>query len=297
MIQKISAFFAAIYLLIIGFFGSPSAYYFTDWQAFQHLSQGSVAQVYIDKLGLTDKAKLVMAGADPKIESKSEFNASCQPAGQVIELGCYIGGFPDHIYVMQIQDPAVGRAMDVTTAHEFLHAAYARLTPSKKAAVDKLIENQLSQTTDPNLTKRLQGYAISEPGQQDNELHSIFGTEYRNLSPELESYYSQYFKDRSIIVSWSESNNAYITGKEQDLKSKRAQIDADTASLRALEARMNTYLSTGQTAIYNSLVPTQNVQVRALNAEIVIYNADVAAYNDLIASISNRSYSSYDQVK
>ena len=36
---------------------------------------------------------------------------------------------------------------------------------------------------------------------------------------------------------------------------------------------------------------------RRYGAEIVTYNADVAAYNDLIASISNRSYSSYDQVK
>jgi hypothetical protein len=297
MIQKVSAFFVAIYMLIAGFIAAPSQYYFSDWQAYQNLDKASVAQSYINKLKLTDKSKYIIAGADPQIKSKSDFNASCTPQGQMIELGCYISGMPDHIFIMQIQDPAVQKVMDVTAAHEFLHAVYARLTPKKKEEIDAMMSAQLPLITDENLQKRLEGYAKTEPGQRDNELHSIFATEYPKLIPELEEYYSQYFKDRAIIVAWNTSNTAYINGKEAALKKGKAQIQADKDKLDALEARMNTYLSQGDIALYNSLVPTQNVLVRQINAEIKAYNADINSYNDLIASISNRSYSSFDQVK
>ena len=297
MVQRVTAFFAAIYLLITGFIAAPSQYYFTDWQALRALKPGSVASEYITKLRLSEKSKLIIAGSNLEIKPKSDFNAACKPVGQVIELGCYIGGLPDHIYVMQIQDPKVQKVMDVTTTHELLHAAYARLTPQKKAEVDALLEKQLSTTTDANLTKRLEGYATTEPGQQNNELHSIFGSEFRNLTPELETYYKQYFNDRLMIVAWSEANNAYITGKERDLKSKKASIESDDAKLKSLEALMNSYLNSGQTALYNSLVPSQNKQVRDINEAIEAYNEDITAYNDLIASVSNRSYSSFDQVK
>lgn len=297
MIQKIPTFFTALYMLLVGFFAFPSQYYFSDWVAYQHLDKGSVASEYITKLDLTDRSKLIIAGADPVIEPKSNFNADCQPVGQMIELGCYMAGFPDRIYIMQVQDPTISRVMDVTAAHEFLHAAYTRLTPNKRAEINALLEQQLTKIEDPNLSKRLEGYAKSEPGQRDNELHSIFGTEYRGLIPELGAHYEEFFKDRQKIVSWSETNNAYIMGREQDLKAKRARIESDDADLKALEARMSSYLATGQIAIYNSLVPTQNYKVRVLNEEIKVYNEDILAYNDLIASISNRSYSSFDAVK
>jgi hypothetical protein len=256
-----------------------------------------VASQYIKTLDLTDQAKYVMAGAEPIIDSKAQFNTDCQPAQGVTELGCYMGNVPDHIYVMQINDPEVATYMNVTMAHEFLHAEYARLSASKKQEVDKLIDAQLAKINDPNLTKRLAGYAQTEPGQQDNELHSIFGSEYANLSPELASYFNQYFKDRAQIVAWAQSNTAYITGKQQALADKKVKIQADEANLTALENRMNSYLSQGEIALYNSLVPTQNANVRNLNAEIVDYNNNVSAYNDLIASISNQTYSSFDQVK
>jgi hypothetical protein len=297
MIQKVSTFFIAVYLLVTGFIAAPSQYYFSDWQAYQNLNKSSVAQTYIDKLQLTDKSKYIIAGADPQIKSKADFNAACTPQGQMIELGCYISGMPDHIYVMQIQDPSVQKVMDVTAAHEFLHAAYTRLTPKKQEEVNTMLARQLPLIKDENLQKRLEGYAKTEPGQQNNELNSIFGTEYSKLTPELETYYAQYFKNRGMIVAWNTANTTYINGKEAALKKDKAQIQADKDKLDVLEARMNTYISQGDIALYNALVPSQNAQVRQINAEIKTYNADIASYNDLIASISNRSYSSFDQVK
>lgn len=298
MIQKVTTFVTAIYFLVMGFFAHPSQYYFTDWQAVQSLKPTSMASQYIDTLKITDFGKYALAGSDPQIESKAQFNALCQPAATVIELGCYVGGLPDHIYVMQVNDPAVSTVMNVTMAHEFLHAEYNRLTLKKKKEVDALIEKQLAkESSDTNLQKRLAGYAKSEPGQQNNELHSIFGTEYSDLSPELVSYYSQYFKDRKMIVAWSEANTAYINGKQQELQQQKAQIEVDSANLKSLEGRMNTYLAQGNISLYNSLVPSQNAQVRNLNSAIADYNAKVAAYNDLIASISNQTYSSFDAVK
>jgi hypothetical protein len=159
------------------------------------------------------------------------------------------------------------------------------------------LARQLPLIKDENLQKRLEGYAKTEPGQQNNELNSIFGTEYSKLTPELETYYAQYFKNRGMIVAWNTANTTYINGKEAALKKDKAQIQADKDKLDVLEARMNTYISQGDIALYNALVPSQNAQVRQINAEIKTYNADIASYNDLIASISNRSYSSFDQVK
>jgi hypothetical protein len=182
----------------------------------------------------------------------------------------------------------------VAIAHELLHAAYERMTVPDRAKINEMVEKQLAKTNDPDLTARLKVYEQTEPGNQDNELHSIFGSEYQNLSPELENYYAKYFNKRAMIAAWSVQDNNYIKGKEQTLNTQKAQIDTDENQLNSITAQMNAYKRSGNISSYNALVVPHNNLVSKIKSEISAFNQNVTSYNDMIASISSNSFSTYD---
>ncbi len=62
-------------------------------------------------------------------------------------------------------------------------------------------------------------------------MHSIFGTEVQTLPPDLETYYSQYFKNRSSVVGLSARYQAEFT-------SRKDQVAADDARLKSLKTKL-----------------------------------------------------------
>jgi chromosome segregation ATPase len=69
-------------------------------------------------------------------------------------------------------------------------------------------------------------YATTEPGERDNELHSIFGTEVASLSPELEAHYAKFFSDRSKVVDLNASFEAVFDQIHEQETSLAAQVTA-----------------------------------------------------------------------
>jgi hypothetical protein len=270
--------------------------YLLDVYAKNTSSSNSTAAIYSKELELTEKGVLMLHGAYPEIKEKNSFNAECSPAQNVIELGCYKTGI-NRIYVLDVNEPNLESIKEVTMAHELLHVAYSRLGSREKEKINKLLrEHLLLLEEDRELSERLKNYEISQPGSQNNELHSIFGTEYKNLSKELEEYYKKYFLNREKIVALNEKNENYLLSKEQEIQNQKNYIENLQSQLELLEDRMDKLKSSNNISQYNALVPQQNYLVEQIRTEIEKYNKKVDIYNDIINSINSRSYSSFDNI-
>ena len=84
-----------------------------------------------------------------------------------------------------------------------------------------------------SLRNQLRQYRISEPGQENNELHSILGTEIRKLTPALETHYAQFFINRLAVVAQSEAWESVFS----DLKAKIQRTEKQIRDLRARDGR------------------------------------------------------------
>ncbi len=257
-----------------------------------------------DRLKLTDRGRDVFYAAQPLIETKTAFNTSCQSAERTAAiLGCY---YRDHIYLYDIKNAKLDGTLEVTAAHEMLHAAYQRLNWFERQRVDALIQAAYEKVkNDANLKEVMQYYSQAEPGAEVNELHSILGTTVASLGPELESYYAQYFSDRSVVVALNAAYNKVFGDLkqkadelQQKIKSAEPQLKADLASYEFERQQVesditsfNQQASSGAfrtQASFNAArsalvarVDTLNARRDALNRRVNQYNADVAALNAL----------------
>jgi len=270
--------------------------YLLDVYAKNTSSPNSTAAVYSKDLELTEEGSLMLFGTYPEIKVKEDFNSECSPAQNVIELGCY-KTIINKIYILDINEPNLEDIETITMAHELLHSAYERLNSKEKNRINNLLNDELSLLKeDKELSDRLKNYETSQPGSQNNELHSMLGTEYKNLSAELEEYYRNYFSNRLKIVSLNEKNENYILSKEQDIQAQKQYIESLQSQLDTLENRMDQLKGSNKISQFNALVPQQNYLVELIRTEIEEYNAKVITYNDIINSINSRSYSSFDNI-
>jgi hypothetical protein len=147
-----------------------------------------------------------------------------------------------------------------------LHAAYAQLPSSEQTRINNLLETALSGIHDADLLQLLKDYGITEPGQRDNELHSILGSEYPGLGPALEQYYSQYFSDgRSAVV-------AAARQFDQILAQEKSRINSLQNQLVQMNNQLKTDLKRRKISAYNHLVPQFNALVEQYNQTIQSYN-------------------------
>jgi hypothetical protein len=140
------------------------------------------------------------------------------------------------------------------------------LPSDDQARLSSLLEAQAAGITDPDLYNRLAAYAVTEPGQNGNELHSILGTEYAPLSNELEVYYSRYFSDRSVIVSNAQAFHDVFS----QLSNRLAELNDQ---IRNLEAQINTDQANGDVEAYNRDVEQLKTLIDAYNQVVGEYNA------------------------
>jgi uncharacterized protein YukE len=255
---------------------------------------------------IADQDTMVGRGRDlfyvsqPQIEGSEAFNQHCSRTGEkTVVLGCY---FAQRIYVYDVTDPRLEGVKQVTAAHEMLHAAYERLDAGEKSRVNAMLQAQLPHVTDDRLKGLIAIYSESEPGELLNEMHSILGTEYSNLSPELEVYYKQYFSDRSKVVVYATTyqaaftaSQAKITQLQTQLDALKKQIDANTdqlnqqkAELDAESAQLNT-LRGSNPAAYNQVVPSYNARARAYNNLVVVTRNLIEQYNALVTEHNNEA--------
>lgn len=252
----------------------------------------SIAQ----KTDLTNKGTFHFYATQPEVASADTFNQDCprQEVGNPI-LGCYTS---DHrIYIYDITNDQLEGMEEVTAAHEMLHAVWERLGEGEKDRVSKLIDAEYTRlVADAEFKERMDYYSRTEPGQFYNELHSIIGTEIKGISPELESYYAEYFSDRDKVLSFhdaynsvflglrsqSESLYAEITTLGTDLEARSAKYNSDVARLSADIQSFNNRADSGSfssMAQFNRERSALLARSNQLESDRTAINRDIATYN------------------
>lgn len=250
-----------------------------------------------EELDLTYHGNLYFYTAHPELNAAEEFNDNC-PRVELNSpiLGCLHG---DRIYIYDIENGKLDGIEEVTAAHEMLHMAWLRLSDEERDYLSKLLQKEQKKITDKSFSERMDYYERNEPGQLVNELHSIVGTEVRDIDDELESYYKKYFNDRLAVVELyekyssvfenlldqSETLAAKIKASGQDLIPRIEQYQRDVAALSVsidnfnYRAREGNFESMNQFYQERSQLVNRSNQLAYVQQQI---DADIRAYNTLI---------------
>lgn len=218
------------------------------WQ--YHPNQEIVALV--ERSSMSDTGEFYFYASHPSLESRETFNDKCaRKEHSTAILGCYNGR---NIYIFDVPNEQLDGIREVTAAHEMLHAVYARLSEGERRRVDELLEAEYNKLkVDPKLAERIAFYARTEPGERNNELHSLIGTEVTSISPELETHFERYFIDRSrTIVLHAKYEKVF-----SDLQDRGKSLSDQLTSL-ADEIEADTF--------------TYNKAVNQLDGEITAFN-------------------------
>ncbi len=241
---------------------------YDQWNAWQYKPSAAIANISAEA-GLSDTGKFYLYTSDATVDTAQTFNANCArlEANNAI-LGCYANR---KIYIYDVNNSELNGIEEVTAAHEMLHAAWDRLSDGEKAKIGAMLDAEYPKIVTPDLASRMAYYSKNEPGERLNELHSILGTEFANLSPDLEQYYARYFTDRQKVTALHAAYSAVFTSLD-------AQSKALASELNALVTKIN-----ADVAQYNAAVTSLSDQIDALNASASSVDrtsvAEVNAYN------------------
>ncbi len=262
-----------------------------DWiELRDYVPQENIARL-ADNTAMSDKARRIFYVHDPIVEPRSNFDHLCHSAESTIVLGCYTG---NRIYIAEVSDERLNGVNEVTAAHEMLHAAYHRLNSREKARIDGLTQREASTIKDERLQTIIKNYRARDPSIVANELHSILGTEVRDLEPELEEYYRQYFNDRTAVVAISERYEQVFVEKRNNIEKLDSELVLSKAEVDQLEADLKErgrQLDVERTEIERQQQnPTNESYAMAVsfNNKIEVFNNDIARYRSLIAAYNQK---------
>ncbi|WP_309739290.1 MULTISPECIES: hypothetical protein [unclassified Chamaesiphon] len=243
---------------------------------------------------MTDAARRLFYLNQPTIETtKSSLNL-CKGSEHTIVLGCYVTS--KGIFLQAVTDPRLQGVMEVTAAHEMLHAAYQRMSMFEQTKISKQLRVVLKTLTNARIIKLVATYESQDPRSVDSELHSILGTEVRNLSPELETHYRHYFTDRSSIVALSERYEGIFTTLKNKAKTLSQQLLTQNQALEQLADRvkqegnmvesdrssLQSEIAANPSSDYSARISAFNDRVRNYNQIVIQLKEQTASYNQLV---------------
>lgn len=297
--HKKSGLLAALFALLLLAAGVALFFYrqtIIDQVTVWRFTPSPVVVTLADTAGLNETGKFYLYASQAEVSSRSEFNEACGSLQneRTVVIGCY-AGTDRRIYIYNVTDADLDGVRETTAAHEMLHAAYDRLNMFDKKYVDELLVKEESKITDSRILNLIKEYQRSEPEQVVNELHSIFGTEVRTLSPELETYYKRYFSDRSKVITLKEKYEKVFTDLADRQTSLVAELNALAAdvnsrqnkyesSLNVLNADIESFNAWAQSGSasrseYNSRRVALQVRIDELDAERQAINQEIDTYN------------------
>ncbi len=162
-----------------------------DWIYFSRYHPAAeTAQIATDA-GLNDYGRHVFYRGDPTFASRDEVTAQCA----LENIGCLNSKGQIFILDQTGQQPQT----TVTAAHEMLHLAYRRLPQAEKDKLAPLLDQGIVLNAANGINDELRDLTTDDD--RRDEAHSLLGSEYAHLPPELEQYYAQYFDDRTKVVA------------------------------------------------------------------------------------------------
>jgi hypothetical protein len=161
-----------------------------DWIYFLSYQPNAETIHVADEAGLSPFGRKLFYRGNPQFASLDAVNQACD----IERLGCITG--KGEVFILD--DPSKPGQTIVTAAHEMLHLAYRRLPQAKKDDLAPLLDQAVTLNTQNGIADELRDQTSTDD--RRDEAHSLLATEYRNLPPQLEQYYKQYFTDRSKVI-------------------------------------------------------------------------------------------------
>ena len=268
-----------------------------------------------DKLNLTGDGEFLFNAAQPVLSEAKEFNQNCrQKESETAVLGCYTTG---NIYIYNITAAELDGIRELTTAHELLHAKWARMNEDERLE----FVASLTRVFDDNqelLGDEIEPYDISE---KQEELYVRAGTEIKDLPEDLERHYAEVFRDQDAVVDFYESYIAVfreikakmaglleemevlkeeIGAKTAEYERQVNQLEADIVSFNSCAEVEGCFVSEGEFYARRRQLVAKQGELEKLNGEIndlideynvkvEEYNADVTESNKLQDMINSNS--------
>ena len=235
-----------------------------------------------DNTTMTSAARHLFYLNHSAVLEKTAFREHCPHYDEhTIVIGCYHSG-QSGIYVLSVDDERLAGVEQVTAAHEMLHAAYERLSSGEKKRVNALLRDyQQNNLKDQRILSAIESYKKTEPGQELNEMHSMFGTEIAELPDELEAYYSQYFTTRKSVVAFANKYQDAFTSREAALANFDAQLSDQEIQIQANTRKLDEQ-SADIERERSRLDRLRNQDIDAYNEGVDSFNALVNSYNALL---------------
>ncbi|MBH0117819.1 hypothetical protein I6E52_13315 [Salinibacterium sp. NG253] len=275
----------------------------SDQFAVWDFEPSATVKAYVTTAAMSEEGQFLFYASHPKIETNPVFNTTCSNVEENFGvLGCY---FPSSksIFLYDVTDERLDGIEEVVAAHEMLHAAWDRMSSEEQDALTPLLEAAAeSMKDDPEFATTLEFYAKTEPGERANELHSIIGTEFADLTPELEAHYAIYFTDRATVVALHETSNAVFTEQleasaklVEQLDTLRASIDDDYATYNSgydqLNDDIDSFNSRADEGDFNTLDQFNSERNELISRQDFLntlydsIEADVDTYDDLVKQL------------
>ncbi|MBK0418046.1 hypothetical protein JD276_03250 [Leucobacter sp. CSA1] len=304
-------------LLVVGGLAFTHRQAISDHFKAQGFEASEEVSSLVDRLDLTDAGRRIFLASHPTLDASQGFNEQCAKVDHSEQghvLGCYSGSA---IHLFAVTDERLDGIVEVTAAHELLHAAYERLGAGERDALSRQLLDAYESLAeeDPELARRMEVYEHLSDAAFANELHSVLGTEVRKLPPRLEEHYRQWFGSRELIVDFfdayhgvfselqtrAESLQAELTALREDVERRSAEYDAAVERFNADAAefqRRNEALEfSDEPEEFDRIYADLDQRRAQLEATLAGLQADIARYETLRTELQqlNQTSNELDQ--
>lgn len=298
MLKTLSRWLPLVIVISLAWLAVSRTQDIRDWFALRDYTPSPVIAGLAQDTNMSEEGRRLFYVSHPELNDRESFNTNCPFPDRSLVLGCYS---QQQIYIFNVDDPRLSGVEEVTAAHEMLHAVYDRFAEDERAKIDRLVMEAYRTLDDERLNETIAQYEASDPASVPNELHSILGTEHRQLPAELEAHYARYFNSRDAVLAISESYEKVFVGLQNDIERLDKQIGGLKDQIGTLEGsletrsqalskesdRLDALLAADNIPAYNAAVPGYNANVASFNATIEEYQAKVKLHNDLVDKRNN----------
>jgi uncharacterized protein YdcH (DUF465 family) len=253
----------------------------------------------VQKTSMNENGRRIFYLNKPIIETRRVGLDFCGNANrQWVLSGCFVSS--KGIFILKVTDPRLEGTMQVSIAHQMLHAAYNQLSDNEKTNLNKELRQVYDKLENTRIKKLVAIFETSNPTFVDDELHSLLGTEVTVLSPALEQHYANYFSNRFTVVTYAQKNErifSRIADKanaiDKKLKNMKTILDREEKTIKIagklIEQQRAQLEKINSPETYNSRLSKFNQRVNNYNQRIQTLKNMIASYNKLVNDYNSLS--------
>lgn len=258
------ASFILIALIVgLGYWGLTAQYRRTNDEILREYKPTSEIAAIAEKLQLSTKGKALFYGSNPEIVDPATMFNTCERAKKHAASGCALfqttlqdkNGYPiwgTKILIMKFENPLYQDHAPVTAVHEIMHVLYDNLSQKEKKHINQLIDQETALHPDDHYLN------TRKAGNDYNELHSVLGEGYLDLSPELTHHYQQLFDNYKGFLELSRNNKFYTKLRKMlDLAYESNELRKEVG---ATQRKLEEYEANNNFVAYNNLIAQYDKQ-------------------------------------